>query len=117
MREIDVAKEFSARPAGRYHPKDGDATGQRFREQFLIDFWKRKPEKIVVNLDGLRFLTSSFLEEVFGGLVRQGYSKEFLDENLEVKLSGDRGPIYLGEIKEIIDAALKHKVAEKDRIA
>ena len=69
---INIAKDFSRYPAGRYLT-DGDFSGQRFREEFLIPVVKSK-ERAVIELDGVRGYGSSFLEEAFGGLVREGFT-------------------------------------------
>lgn len=70
---INIAKDYSRYPAGRY-AKDGPASGEEFREKFLIPALESDSEVIEVYFDGARGLASSFLEEAFGGLVRRGYS-------------------------------------------
>jgi len=82
---IDVAKEFSHFPYGRYYPDDGDYCGQKFREDFL------KPalhsfDKVIVDLSGTNNYGSSFLDESFGGLIRiEGYELKDLEKCLEIK--------------------------------
>ena len=68
--KIHVAGDYSATPLGRYR-RQGEFSGQRFREDFLIPALENN-EKIIVNFDGVAGLPSSFLEEAFGGLVRTG---------------------------------------------
>jgi len=68
---INVARDFSKYPAGRYR-EDGPANGQLFREKFLLPALKvSKP--LTIELDGTRGYGSSFLEEAFGGAVREGF--------------------------------------------
>ncbi len=70
--EIKVSKDFSRFPVGRYK-KDGPDSGERFREDLLLPAVKDaldKDGKVRVVLDGVVGLPSSFLEESFGGLVR-----------------------------------------------
>jgi hypothetical protein len=67
---IDIAKEFSRTPAGRYFD-DGPATGEKFREEFLIPQLKEYGSVEII-LDGTAGYPSSFLEEAFGGLIRKG---------------------------------------------
>lgn len=69
---VNVAQDFSKYPAGRYL-EDGPASGQAFREKFLIPALKEL-RGLTINLDGTRGYGSSFLEEAFGGAVRAGYS-------------------------------------------
>ncbi len=71
--EIQLAKVFSRFPAGRFY-SDGPASGQRFREEYLLPAL-RDFENVEINLDGTPGYGSSFLEEAFGGLVREhGFS-------------------------------------------
>lgn len=79
---IVVGSDFSDTPGGRYL-EDGPFSGQRFREELLIPALTNN-EKVVVDISGVEGYGSSFLEEVFGGLVR---SKTFTKEELETKLS------------------------------
>lgn len=68
MKTINVAKDFTRFPAGRYRT-DGPYSGELFREQFLAPALAEHPEISVV-LDGAAGYGSSFLDEAFGGLVR-----------------------------------------------
>lgn len=72
MKIINIRKDFSRYPAGRYLA-DGPYNGEKFREKFLIPALSEainQDEKVKVELDGVRGYNSSFLEEAFGGLVR-----------------------------------------------
>lgn len=69
IKHIKISKDFSPTPKGREHPKDGQFTGQRFREEFLEPYFF-KVDKFVIDLDDLYGCPSSFREEAFGGLVR-----------------------------------------------
>jgi hypothetical protein len=60
--------EFTKYPGPRYRDL-GPNSGEEFREQYLIDTLKSNPE-VSVNLDGVLGYGSSFLEEIFGGIVR-----------------------------------------------
>lgn len=82
---ISVAKDFSPSPAGRY-PEDGPYPGAVFRDKLLIPALQSN-DKVIVNLDGTSGYGSSFLEEAFGGLVRNGFSKQVLSEKLVVESS------------------------------
>ena len=70
MKTISIAKDFSPFPAGRFSC-DGEFNGTRFREEFLIPALQAG-EDVEVSLDGVVGLASSFLDEVFGGLLRTG---------------------------------------------
>jgi hypothetical protein len=75
---IDIANEFSPVPSGRFL-KDGNDSGERFREGLLLKAIK-EGGPIIIKLDGTAGYHSSFLEEAFGGAVRKGYisSSDFL---------------------------------------
>jgi hypothetical protein len=80
---ITIAADFSRSPSGRYIA-DGPNSGERFREEFL--FPALSSGKVEVVLDGVLTLGSSFLDEAFGGLVREkGLSSATLRQNLVVQ--------------------------------
>lgn len=68
MNTVSVARDFTRFPAGRY-VKNGDTSGEAFRDRFLIEPLRRG-EAVIVELDGTVGYGSSFLEEAFGGVVR-----------------------------------------------
>jgi hypothetical protein len=68
--EINVAKVFSAYPFGRY-PEHGHWNGERFRCEF-VEPALAHGGAVVINFEGCRGLSPSFLEEAFGGLFRGG---------------------------------------------
>lgn len=84
---INVAEAFSRFPFGRY-PEHGDDNGQRFREEFLIPALDDGNE-VCVDLTGARGLAASFLEEAFGGLIREGYDIADIKARLTVKSDTD----------------------------
>ncbi len=70
---INIAKDYTETPGGR-NKSDGDFSGEDFREKFLlsqIDSLIDSNEEIDIDLDGGYGYGSSFLEEVFGGFVRE----------------------------------------------
>ncbi len=79
---LSVTADFSARPFGRYRT-DGNRSAEVFREDFLIPRIAECDE-VTVDLSGTNFYGSSFLEEVFGGLVRHGYSEDMLRTKLKI---------------------------------
>lgn len=80
---IDVAKQFAVLPGGR----KGDRGGEKFRRDLLVPALE-KSECVEVDLDGTLGLGSSFLDEAFGGLVREhGYTAAQLKKRLKIKFS------------------------------
>lgn len=66
---VNVAKQFSKLPGARYI-RLGPNSGELFRKNFLLQPL-REGKTVVVELDGVRGYGSSFLEEAFGGAVRE----------------------------------------------
>lgn len=94
---ILIGLDFSDTPGGRY-PEDGPWNGQKFRDEFLIPYLKAY-DKVIVDISGVEGYGSSFLEEVFGGLVRTGlFSKKHLDEKLNCIASDPSYECYLDRI-------------------
>lgn len=99
VRVINLARDFSRYPAGRY-VNDGPYSGAAFRDSYLIPALK-SGDQLVVELDGVRGYGSSFLEEAFGGLVRNGFDPEQVKNQLQLK-SADESLI------EEIDDYIEH---------
>lgn len=102
MTQINVSKDFSEYPAGRYRD-DGEFSGEVFREDLLVP--KLEIYDVVeINLDGSMGYGSSFLEEAFGGLVRlKKFTREALHKKLKFHYKED--PIVIDEIWQYIDSA------------
>lgn len=97
---IDIASVFTRFPAGRYR-EDGPFSGERFRDDLLIPALEQN-EQVAVNLDGTMGYGSSFLEEVFGGLLRKPeFAVQDLNARIELR-SKDRS--LINEIREYLAA-------------
>jgi hypothetical protein len=103
---VSVVKDFSPRPYGRTD-SDGEFNGAAFRQRILIpalnDF-----EHVHVDLNGYNRYGRSFLDESFGGLIREnGYSLEELDQRLS----------YTHDLVKSIEAVIRDRLeaAERDR--
>ena len=100
IHEIDIAQQFSPYPIGR-DKNDSDVNGERFRREFLVPTLKlvdAEPDATVtIRLDGLQSISSSFLEEAFGGLVRfEGFTSNWLKKHLKFKY--DRNGLKVAEM-------------------
>jgi hypothetical protein len=95
---INVARDFSKYPAGRYL-EDGPASGQFFRDKFLIPALK-ETRSLTIELDGTRGYGSSFLEEAFGGAVRAGFAPNTVKQTFRL-ISEDQSLVE--EIYDYID--------------
>lgn len=89
-----IANDFSRYPAGRTR-RDGENSGERFRDDYLVPALRRAIEQnsnLVVVLDDVYGYSSSFLEESFGGLLRTGkFRPELIERNLRIEA---RSPVY-----------------------
>lgn len=80
-KRIVIAEDFSRYPAGRFS-NDGPFNGTKFRQEHLVPALQNF-DKVEVIFDGVAGFGSSFLEEAFGGLIRnEGMDKSFLDTTL-----------------------------------
>jgi hypothetical protein len=101
---ISLAK-VSPFPAGRTR-EDGPYSGEQVREDVLLPALKTGP--VLVMLDHDAGLPVSFLEEGFGGLIRQGFSEHQLRELLHVQTPKPALERYIPMIWAYIhDMALK----------
>ncbi len=102
--KINIAEEFSANTGGRYI-EESDYSGELFRKNFLESKYQdalEKGEKLEINFDNSYGYSPSFLEEAFGGLVRE--RKEFgIFDNL-ILISNDSASL-VGDIKKYITQA------------
>ncbi len=90
---IVVARDFSRYPGGRYEA-DGDFSGEAFRNEKLLPALRRglaTGHVVIVDIDGAAGYPSSFLEEAFGGLVREGH---FGADQLARALRIKAGPLF-----------------------
>lgn len=104
MKQIDIPRDFSRHPAGRYLD-DGPYNGELFRKSFLEQPLRRH-EMIEVKLDGARGYGSSFLEEAFGGLTRMGFSPDEILKHLIIITSN---PVLLRQITTYIRDGLNRE--------
>ena len=81
MMLLSIERDFSDCPGHRYI-KDGNHSGELFRDTILVVYIEKalsRKLKLLIDLDGTYGMCPGFLEETFGGLIREkGYSKETL---------------------------------------
>jgi len=102
MRTISVANDFTPFPGGRYR-KHGKGSGQEFREDILLPILK-VGDSVKIELDGASGYPPSFLEEAFGGLVREGFSAAGLRKHIQFS-AGPAFETYVRMIWEYVDKA------------
>lgn len=100
MIKINISKDFSDTPGGRYE-KEGSYSGETFRKNILEPKYKEaklKNEKLEVNMDGCYGFPSSFIDESFGELSRE------LEENIlsNISIISNDEPSLVDDIKKCI---------------
>lgn len=95
---IDVARQFTVQPWGRYEKDDIERSAEVFRKEFLVPALKAGVP-FVVELSNSNRYNSSFLEEAFGGLVR---SEGFISKDI-LAIMEVRHTLLPSIVDEIID--------------
>lgn len=109
--QITIAKDFHSAPGPRYKV-EGKHSGEAFREEVLLPRLQEailENKRIFVDLDGTAGYGTSFLEEAFGGLIREdGYDLKQLLSIFEFK--SEEEEYLIDDIKEYLqDASLQRK--------
>jgi len=80
MGKLIIATDFSDTPGGRT-PKEGEYSGEEFRDNVLEPAYRtclENNEILTIDFDGCYGFGTSFLEESFGGLVREYKYKDVI---------------------------------------
>lgn len=105
---VSIAQDYSRFPGGRI-PEDGPYCASVFRDDILLPAIKNAKSAtacLFVDFDGTEGYGTSFLEETFGGLIRErGFTKMQIQEVLRFRSSRE-WVLRLVE-KYINDAELK----------
>lgn len=101
-----ISQDFSSTPGPRYI-EEGEWSGQDLREKHLkglVNEAIKQSRSLIIDLDGTAGFGTSFLEEAFGGLIREDqFSGETLRRTLKFK--SDEEPYLIEDIWEYIDDA------------
>lgn len=104
--ELKICIDFSKTPGPRY-AEEGLFSGEIFRKKFLTPRLKEaiaKGEVLIVNLDGTAGYGTSFLEESFGGLIREeGFN--YSDVKKYLKIISEEEDYLKDDINDDIDEA------------
>lgn len=109
--KYSIADQYTKTPGGR----KGDYSGEDFRIKVLHGLYlkaKKENKKLIIDLDGGYGYGSSFLEEAFGGLVRQlkkEKNKTYKEMNKIIKIISNQEPALIEDIREYINEEINRK--------
>lgn len=113
-RIFSLSSDYSLFPGPRYIT-EGPFSGEDFRKNNFLKIVEEcieKGQKLTIDLDGTNGYGTSFLEETFGGLIREnGYSLETLVSLFEFK--SDEEPYLIDDIKKYMKDAWESKKSSK----
>jgi len=104
IKVVKVVKDFHEKPYGRYK-SDGPGCEYTSGETFRVDILApalREHEAVIVDLTGYNRYGRSFLDEAFGGLIRE---EGFTSSDLEKKLTYKHD--LVGRIIDVIDERIE----------
>jgi hypothetical protein len=104
--------DFTETPGARYYT-DGPASGEEFREEWLIPAFKKalaESVHLIVDLDGAYGYATSFLEESFGELADR-YGSDVVFKNIEIRTFDE--PSLEAEVFEYILQGNKRGASKK----
>lgn len=107
---IKIATDFSRTPGIRTL-KEGSYPAKEFRENILLPKLREaieNKEKLQIDLDGTAGIGTSFLEESFGGLIRENKISYTNIINTLIFVS-DEEPNYIEEIMDYLKDAYENE--------
>lgn len=85
---LNVRRDFARAPGPRYR-SEGSFSGEEFREGYLLPRLKEAMAGdcvLLIDIDGVAGFGVSFLEEAFGGLIREdGLTQSTILQHIELK--------------------------------
>lgn len=106
MITINIKKDFSDMPGGRYE-KEGPYSGEEFRKKILLPKYneaEQTNQELQINFDDCYGFATSFLEEAFGGMVREHNKKGILSR---IKIISNDDETIQDLIEKYVKAAEK----------
>ncbi len=103
-----IASDFSQTPGPRFIV-EGDYSGEQFREDCLRGLMTRAIEEdknVQIDLDGAAGYATSFLEEAFGGLIREN-GFQLADIRKHLKITSKEEPYLIDDIRLYMEDAAK----------
>jgi len=111
--KIKINTDFSSAPGPRKR-ESGAFSGEEFRERVLIPKFNEAleaGEALIIDLDGTKGYGQSFLEEAFGGLVRDMSEIDVQEISKRLAFISQEEPYLEEDIREMMRQARKALVA------
>lgn len=108
--KIKISSDFTTAPGPR-NISEGKFSGEQFRKDFLLPKVREACSKkcpLTIDLDGTSGYGTSFLEESFGGLIRED-NLTLSDLDSVLRFVSNEEPDLLAEIREYMEDAEKEK--------
>jgi hypothetical protein len=108
--EFNLKKDFSECPGARYK-NTGMYSGEELRDTYLAPLVKKAIDNkihLIINLDGTAGCAASFLEETFGGMIRNNIA-DYSDLMNTLVFISNECPKYINEIKSYMKDAAENK--------
>lgn len=102
--KIKIATDFSKTPGGRFI-KEGPCSGEEFREALLIPMYDaavKRGKKLTIDFDGGYGYPPGFLEEAFGGMVREKRELGILNH---IELISEEEPDVIERVMQYVSEA------------
>ncbi len=103
---LKISVDFSDTPGPRYKT-EGHYSGEEFRTEMLYPRLKEaigKGDKLIIDLDGAQGYGTSFLEEAFGGLIRNdGLGYDDIIKHIEIV--SEEEPYLIDDIQQYLKDA------------
>lgn len=100
---VAVARDFYPYPGGRY-THHGQGNGEDFRDRFLLPNL-RAGKQVQVVLDDAAGFPASFLEEAFGGLIRNDIALDQVKTLLSIVAEDPENQVYVDEAWQYVEEA------------
>jgi len=107
---LNIGKEFSNLPSGRFYSDKTGSSGEQFREELLrvkLSALRQNEKLLVILDDNVEGYGSSFLVEAFAGIVKYGYmTSEELLSKIDLKANDDDFIFFKKRIIQYINEAV-----------
>ena len=109
--ELNIAKQYTRFPGPRLR-KTGEYSGEDFLDTCLLEFMQQvtADDQVRIVLDGTKGYGSSFLDESFAGLIREGIDPEIVKA---IDFVSEEDPSIIDEIRGYVQDELNARASAR----